>query len=174
MKRTNKKKRIRPFILIFAIFFTIANPVLCLQAQEGAEEVAEEKDVHAGGDDALSSDIVPGYDVSPTARDPFFEPSTGQDSGPGLVNGSDLSDAGVLRTAVDRFKVQGVIGESSETGSIILDGKLYRVGEEVDINIGGTLYGITVKNITFNPLGVVFAYKEEASTVRVGNQLEKE
>ena len=119
------------------------------------------------GVETESGELLPGYSVAQFARDPFF-PADAQT--PGETASKQLTDSDILSQALATLNMSGIIGRDAETGSIIINGELYQIGEAVEVDLSGKKYEIKLINIQFRPSGVVFAYNDETTLVLLGEE----
>lgn len=141
-----------------------------VETQKDSAPGRAENDANGAGEPGAADElaaVTPGYGVEEPRRDPFFPPGdyNSQEEERQKLTGED-----VLRQGIAQLDVKGVIGKDAQRGSVIIGGKLYRVGDEVGVTINEGKYKILIKTIQLNPLGVVFAYQGETTLVLVGNQ----
>ncbi|MFO7822057.1 MAG: hypothetical protein R6V56_08415 [Lentisphaeria bacterium] len=154
------------WILIIATVGVGAVVSLPVLAQDGRSGTATER----GGNNAARNEsganqILPGYPVKDPARDPFHTKAQYR-----AAQGRILTPQQIVKRAAKQLSINGVIGEDSERGSVIIDGKLYGVGEDVKTKLGGKVYEISIQRLQLEPLGVIFAYKGKMHLRLVANQ----
>ncbi len=125
------------------LFLTFANPALpgvALRAQEQAPG------------DAGPDQRVPRYEVPPNARDPFFPPARPESEAPEQIP----SRSGINPEAIlNAVRVTAIMGAESRGGTAMLNGNIYTVGDEIEIDLPGLDKPVIVKRITVKPAAVV-------------------
>ena len=108
--------------------------------------------------------LEPRYEVDVDARDPFFPPQD-EEAGKGA-----LSLKAFLEKAVSALNVSGLGTTGPRSGTVIIDGRMLKVGDGIKVEVEGHGAVIEIKRFKPKSRSVVFGYKDETVTVSMLNE----
>jgi hypothetical protein len=93
--------------------------------------------------------LTPGYDVPEDARSPFWL--------------NELAEKFMLSDEVinDELGLEAVIGSKRNRGTAIINGTLYKIGDEVAVMVNETRFQLELKELRFDPIGVVLQFDDQ-------------
>ncbi|MCF7854192.1 MAG: hypothetical protein K9N51_05285 [Candidatus Pacebacteria bacterium] len=101
----------------------------------------------------------PRYRVSPSARDPFFPPrKEGEDDG---------EEKTTLEQVRRSINLSGLMGTDARSGTALINGRVYKPGDAIVLEIGGQKLRVAVNRLEMNPPAVVLVFEEQEFVVEL-------